>query len=423
MSAGASALTNSENYYSSSLQEQQDKNKYKVKGEEEQVTHDDFLTLLVTQMQNQDPLSPMEDTQMMSQFAQLQQLDNQTSMTKAMVDMRNEYAMQGASTLIGKKVYIETENGSTTNGEVVQTLMSDDSVQLVLGNGQTVDYSDVVKVENIEEPPSIQDASGMMQKYVVGVDEDGNAFEGIVKNVTTQGSVVYIETYEGDFIPMEGVAQIRELTGTENNQLQEALSYVNQYIESPREDEDGNPDGVNSGVVKEIYRKDGQYWAETWGGQGVYLKDVTMHQDLSTEEMADLEKCKSYTNSVIKGCDGNMLGLAEGFFYKDGEFYMYTAHSEAVHVDDIYLTRSPTPGDMIDFGSTDGMAELDLLNMQNAIEDYLGQEYTGYDADYEQHTGKITSVYFKSPIIYFRLDDGSDVISPASIINNGENAE
>ena len=42
---------------------------------------DEFLKLLVTQLQNQDPLNPQDDTQFISQLAQFSALEQMTNMS------------------------------------------------------------------------------------------------------------------------------------------------------------------------------------------------------------------------------------------------------------------------------------------------------------------------------------------------------
>ena len=96
MSAVDTSYTSStgENFFVSSSKEAEKAAEVANNGKTDNVSHEDFLMLLVTQMQNQDPLNPMQDTDMMAQFAQLQQLDNQKVMTDAMLEMREEYAVQ-----------------------------------------------------------------------------------------------------------------------------------------------------------------------------------------------------------------------------------------------------------------------------------------------------------------------------------------
>lgn len=52
---------------------------------------DDFLKLLVTQLQYQDPLSPMENTEFISQLAQFSALENSTNVEKAIGDLGTSF--------------------------------------------------------------------------------------------------------------------------------------------------------------------------------------------------------------------------------------------------------------------------------------------------------------------------------------------
>ena len=186
-------------------------------GSKDDVSHEDFLQLLVTQMQNQDPLNPMQDTDMMAQFAQLQTLDNQKVMTDAMVDMRKEYAVQGASSMLGMEITSKNLDGKEVTGIVVNTFTKGSDVRLTLDSGEIVTYNDITNVSKMDQLPDINAASSMVHKYVVGVDGNAKAFEGIVKNITTKNGQIYLNTYEGNSIPMIGVAQVRDLTTAEKS--------------------------------------------------------------------------------------------------------------------------------------------------------------------------------------------------------------
>ena len=410
-----------EDYFVSSAKEAEKAAAVANNGKTDNVSHEDFLMLLVTQMQNQDPLNPMQDTDMMAQFAQLQQLDNQKVMTDAMLEMRKEYAVQGASSMIGKEVTSKDLDGNEKTGVVVNTFTKDDSVRLTLDDGSIVTYNDVTRVNDMSELPDINAASSMMEKYVVGVDDNAKAFEGIVKNITTKNGQIYLNTYEGDSIPMIGVAQIRDLTSAEKSELDNAMELLNQYVESEQLDKEGNPDGMKSGIVKDVFRKDGQYWVETWGGQGIYIKDIDSHQNLTTEQMEEMEKCKNYVNRFIRANNGNMAGIAEGFFFKDDKFYLYTSRGEAVDVNNIYSTRNATTDDWNDYGNANNLTELQVLNLQKAIETNLGKSFSGYAPDNEPISGTVNSIYYKKGYdgkiaIMFGFEEGGEAISPASLM-------
>ncbi|MFT3976489.1 MAG: flagellar hook assembly protein FlgD [Sphingomonas bacterium] len=74
-----------------------------------------FLKLLTTQMQNQDPLSPMDTsqyTQQLVQFSQVEQSIEQTSTLKSILGSLGTQNLAQASSLIGRQV----ETGSAVAG-------------------------------------------------------------------------------------------------------------------------------------------------------------------------------------------------------------------------------------------------------------------------------------------------------------------
>ena len=75
-----------------------------------QETSDRFLKLLVAQMQNQDPLSPMDNAQVTSQMAQINTVSGINQLNDTMTGLTGQFAqlqaMQGAS-LVGHSVLIE----------------------------------------------------------------------------------------------------------------------------------------------------------------------------------------------------------------------------------------------------------------------------------------------------------------------------
>ncbi len=72
-------------------------------------TQDRFLTLLVTQLQNQDPLNPMDNAQVTSQMAQLSTVNGITQLNNTLLALSGQMdvsqSMQAAS-LIGKDVLV-----------------------------------------------------------------------------------------------------------------------------------------------------------------------------------------------------------------------------------------------------------------------------------------------------------------------------
>jgi flagellar basal-body rod modification protein FlgD len=75
-----------------------------------------FLNLLVAQLRNQDPSSPMDTTEMMAQSTQLASMEQLTALTDT---SRESFALQmriAASGLVGQQVSVLDEDGKTHTG-------------------------------------------------------------------------------------------------------------------------------------------------------------------------------------------------------------------------------------------------------------------------------------------------------------------
>lgn len=97
---------------------------------------DAFLQLLVTQMQNQDPTAPMDNSQMIAQLAQfsaLEQMQNLNDTATAVSGNIDQLNFISANSLVGRKVTALDSNGDTVTGVVDQVHMSGSVVYLTIG--------------------------------------------------------------------------------------------------------------------------------------------------------------------------------------------------------------------------------------------------------------------------------------------------
>lgn len=90
-------------------------------------TQDRFMTLLVTQLRNQDPLNPMDNAQVTSQLAQLETVNGITQLNNTLLALSGQMdlsqSMQAAN-LIGKSVLFPGEKvslGSATQDGITRS--------------------------------------------------------------------------------------------------------------------------------------------------------------------------------------------------------------------------------------------------------------------------------------------------------------
>ena len=112
-----------------------------------QEASDRFLKLLVTQLQNQDPMNPMDNAQMTSQMAQISTVSGIEKLNLTVEGLNTQFvqmqALQGAS-LIGKDVILKGDQLSKINGDAVGAFQLDSAadrvkVEVLSAAGQLVD--------------------------------------------------------------------------------------------------------------------------------------------------------------------------------------------------------------------------------------------------------------------------------------------
>jgi flagellar basal-body rod modification protein FlgD len=94
---------------------------------------DDFLKLLIGQLQNQDPLSPGDPTEQMGQMTQFSILEQISNLAQAQqATAANDYDQQ-AIALIGKTVTYTRSDGTPASGVVEQVTFSPTGPALTIG--------------------------------------------------------------------------------------------------------------------------------------------------------------------------------------------------------------------------------------------------------------------------------------------------
>lgn len=109
---------------------------------------DAFLQLLVLQLQNQDPLSPVDNQQMIAQLAQFSALEQMTQLNKQFevitgnIDQLNFIS---ASLLVGKEVTGVTPDGILIQG-IVESVHLNGSIVMLTVDGQLMSMAGITGI-------------------------------------------------------------------------------------------------------------------------------------------------------------------------------------------------------------------------------------------------------------------------------------
>jgi len=186
---------------------------------------DDFLKLLITQVQNQDPLNPSTDTEFIAQLAQFSSLEQMQNLNKS-------FAYSAGISLIGKYISAEVDDG---NGKVKFVDGQVETIHIIKGEVYAVVGEDDVPLdkitwvgnENLNAGGDVTGYSGIIgmlgKAHIVNDAGKTGSIEGIISTVVKETNGVYaildevdIKPYNLDLAGLENVEDyVKAMTGKE----------------------------------------------------------------------------------------------------------------------------------------------------------------------------------------------------------------
>lgn len=164
----------------------------------------DFLKLLITQVQNQDPMNPSSDTDFIAQMAQFSSLEQ-------MQNLNRSFSYSMGFTMMGKYISAEVKDDTTgevsyVEGRVDSIHVSGSTVYAVVG-GNDVPIENITQVSDgsIGSSGKVIDYSGIIgmlgKSNVTNSEGKNSSIEGIISSVTKEKDGVYASLDEVEIKP------------------------------------------------------------------------------------------------------------------------------------------------------------------------------------------------------------------------------
>lgn len=187
---------------------------------------DAFLKILMTQLQNQDPTSPMDDREFiaqMAQFSSLEQMNNVATSINKLVESQNEMQLMSYATFVGKEVKWheitdqKDENGKTiiNNGQGVikEVKFNDGSPVFILEDGKELNAGNISSVvntttTNVTENPIVA-ASKLIGKKVQ-YESNGSKVESKIQSISTNNVLIEYILENGDRLTKDQFQLVNE---------------------------------------------------------------------------------------------------------------------------------------------------------------------------------------------------------------------
>lgn len=192
---------------------------------------DAFLQLLVTQLQYQDPLDPMDDKEFVAELAQFSSLEQLTEINSGIEKLQGigeEQQMLGAVNFMGKQIEATGTAVSLASGKAsAVTFTLPDDAQTCLVNvldtsGQIVRTVDLGETAAGEKEFSWDGkdyngtvmTDGQYQVAVTATDADGNVLKvtstmtGTVSGITQQNGKYYLDIGDSRYVAFTDITNV-----------------------------------------------------------------------------------------------------------------------------------------------------------------------------------------------------------------------
>ena len=107
---------------------------------------EDFIKMMITQLQNQDPMEPAKNQELLAQMSQIGQLQSATTLQESLKGMVLQNQLGSAAGMIGKTVQGLGTNDDPIEGQVTSIRVEDGTVNLELDNGQHLPLTRVTSI-------------------------------------------------------------------------------------------------------------------------------------------------------------------------------------------------------------------------------------------------------------------------------------
>jgi flagellar basal-body rod modification protein FlgD len=113
---------------------------------------DQFLQLMITELQNQDPLNPMENTEILQQISQIREIGATSRLTETLDAVLLGQNLTSATGMIGKTIEALADDASTVTGVVDRVTVTDGEPRLYVGDKP-------VRLKNVKQVQTKTDSS------------------------------------------------------------------------------------------------------------------------------------------------------------------------------------------------------------------------------------------------------------------------
>jgi flagellar basal-body rod modification protein FlgD len=113
---------------------------YTPQASKSELGKEDFLLLMIQQLQNQDPLEPMKNEDFIAQLAQFNSLEQMQNLNATMESLGNLQILAQTASMVGRNVEATDTDSTTISGVVTQVDFKSGIATLVIKDENNVEH-------------------------------------------------------------------------------------------------------------------------------------------------------------------------------------------------------------------------------------------------------------------------------------------
>ncbi|HEY0009939.1 MAG TPA: flagellar hook capping FlgD N-terminal domain-containing protein [Tepidisphaeraceae bacterium] len=112
---------------------------------------EDFIQMMITQLQNQDPMEPAKNEQLLAQMSQISQLESSTQLQTSLKTLVAQNNLSSAGSMIGKSVKGKDAAGAEMSGIVTAVRVEAGNLHLELDSGKKMALENVTDITTVND--------------------------------------------------------------------------------------------------------------------------------------------------------------------------------------------------------------------------------------------------------------------------------
>lgn len=98
------------------------------------LTSQDFLKMLITELQNQDPTQPVSNSELLQQLSQMQALQSNVELNSTLTNLSNDQQISSGASFLGKVVSGTDGNNNPVSGVADSVFLQNGTLMIGVGS-------------------------------------------------------------------------------------------------------------------------------------------------------------------------------------------------------------------------------------------------------------------------------------------------